>query len=313
MRWGSSTRRSSSIRRSSSSSSTNPSSTCSRHQQHQAQQQAQQQQQAQHQQHQAQQHLAPAAPGAAAAGAAPTPAAPAAPQDAAQDQAWRYQTCDTCTWRRYHIHNCIDQFRQWIPLACDCAPDLKAVYDGLHANPGQTWREIIETGTLSPPSLPVVRSDGTEWSRIPLRVGPECRVMHYGGNHWVYDGTTYSQGDRCVGYHNTRLESLIHPVTAWNDKPIGQGILKDGRLCYGVCTHHGNSGVNVYSDGGLETFHGSQGWVQLEVEVCDTTKLKDGRANRYCVRGTPFETCEKVVLTALWVPMKELPSIVYLS
>ena len=216
-------------------------------------------------------------------------------------------------WRRYHIHNCIDQFRQWIPLACDCAPDLKAVYDGLHNYPGQTWREIIETGTLSSPSLPVVRSDGTAWTRIPLRVGPECRVMHYGGNHWVYDGTTYSQGDCCVGYHNTRLESLIHPVTAWNGKPIGQGILKDGRLCYGVCTHHGNSGVNVYSDGGLETFHGSQGRVQLEVEVCDTPKLKDGRANRYCVRGTPFETCEKVVLTALWVPMNELPSIVYLS
>ncbi|CAK0894769.1 unnamed protein product [Prorocentrum cordatum] len=214
---------------------------------------------------------------------------------------------------RYYIADSVDQFRQWLPLACDCAPDLTVVHEGLHANPGATWRAIIETGTLSPPSLPVVRSDGQEWSRIPLRVGPECRAMHYGGNHWVCDNATHSPGDRCVGYQNTRLESLIHPATAWNEKQIGRGILKDGRPCYGVCTHHGNSGVNVYSDGGLETFHGSQGWVQLEVEVRDTTKLKDGRINRYCVKGTPFETCEKVVLEALWVPRRELPSIVCLS
>ena len=69
----------------------------------------------------------------------------------------------------------------------------------------------------------------------------------------------------------------------------------------------------MYSDGGLETFLGSQGWVQLEVEVCDTTRLSGGRINRYCVTGPAFERCEKVVLVALWVPMEELPSIVWLS
>ena len=183
----------------------------------------------------------------------------------------------------------------------------------MHSKPSDTWVAIVETGTLSPPPPSVVRSDGKEWVRIPLRVEPECRTMIYGGNHWVYNGVTCNAGDRCVGYHNTRLENLINGATAWDGQKIGRGILKDGRLCYGVCTHHGHSGVNVYSDGGLETFIGSQGWVQLEVEVCDVTRLKDGRINRYCIKGTPFETCEKVVMTALWVPRAELPSIVFLS
>ena len=31
------------------------------------------------------------------------------------------------------------------------------------------------------------------------------------------------------------------------------------------------------------------------------SKLKDGRINRHCVRGPAYETCEKVVLKALWV------------
>ena len=182
----------------------------------------------------------------------------------------------------------------------------------MHRRPSATWETIIETGTLSPPPPPIVRTDGKDWVRIPLRVGPECRTMEYGGNHWVYDGIHHNPGARCVGYHNTRLENLINPATTWNGQ-IGHGILKDGRLFYGVCTHQGNSGVNVYSDGGLETFHGAEGWVQLEVEVCDVTRLHGGRINRYCVKGDAFAPCEKVVLTALWVPMREVPSIVYLS
>ena len=130
----------------------------------------------------------------------------------------------------------------------------------------------------------------------------------------MYDGVNRYPGDRCVGYHNTKLENLIQPFhSVWTQQLIGNGILNDGRLCFGVCTHQGNSGVNVYSDGGLETFDGSHEWVQLEVEVCDTTTLKGGRPNRYCVRGTAYEKCKKVVLKVLWVQMHQVPSIVWLS
>ena len=103
------------------------------------------------------------------------------------------------------------------------------------------------------------------------------------------------------------------PATAWNLATIGNGILKDGSLYFGSCAHNGHSGANANSDGGLETFLGSTGWARLEAEVRDATKLKGGRENRHCVKGPAFQRCAKVALIAPWVPMAELPSIVWLS
>ena len=91
------------------------------------------------------------------------------------------------------------------------------------------------------------------------------------------------------------------------------GILRDGRLRYGNGTHQGDSGVNIYSDGGLETFGGSKGWVQLEVRCTNTKKLKGGRVNRYCVKGRPGEVCHKVAIVALWILYEEVPPMIMLS
>ena len=74
----------------------------------------------------------------------------------------------------------------------------------------------------------------------------------------------------------------------------------------------GHSGVNVYSDGGLETFAGFTGWVQLEVHCTNTTILKGGRPNRYCLKGPSGQTCFKAAIVALWVPLDEIPSMVFL-
>ena len=81
----------------------------------------------------------------------------------------------------------------------------------------------------------------------------------------------------------------------------------------GYCTHNGLSGVNVYSDGGLDTFAGSEGWVQLEVLCTNTTRIPSGRKKRYCVRGPCGEVCHKAAIVALWVLFDEIPSMVYLS
>ena len=137
--------------------------------------------------------------------------------------------CPTCSWRMYYITD--NENHEFLAQGCDCAPDLTDVYNALHTFPSDTWRAIIETNTLSPPEG-YQRSDGTPWARIPLRVSPQCRTMQYGGNHWVYDGLSYIPGDRCVGYHNTSLQSLIRPGKAWNQAPIGNGILNDGRLFF---------------------------------------------------------------------------------
>ena len=73
------------------------------------------------------------------------------------------------------------------------------------------------------------------------------------------------------------------------------------------------NGVNIYSDGGLETIADSTFGVQLEVRCTDTRELKGGRENQYCVCGPSGEVCDKVALEALWVPSHEVPSIVALS
>ena len=171
---------------------------------------------------------------------------------------------------------------------------------------------IINTNTLGGVSFHI-RADGMEWARIRLRTRPEHQVLA-SSDYWEFDGRTYGPGEFCVAYHNTRVEHLVHPATAWTGETIGNGILIDQRLCFGICAHGPHSGVNVYKDGGLETFSASNpGWVQLEVDCCCTTKLKGGRINRYCVKGPRLQTCKKAVIRALWVPIEELPVLLRLS
>ena len=125
----------------------------------------------------------------------------------------------------------------------------------------------------------------------------------------MFEGTWYSRFESVKAYHNTELKHLVRGT----DEGIGTGILNDQRLRYGICSHGENIGVNVYADGGLETFNGYKGWIQLEVMCTGTTRLKGGRAHRYCVKGKPNEICKRVSILALWVPLDELPSMICLS
>ena len=214
--------------------------------------------------------------------------------------------CTLCAWRRQCIHDRDD--RTDAPHGtCDSACPI--ILRGLHTVPSQVWIDIIGTKRLCSPNLPEVR-DGVTWLSIPLRCPSDVQVADC---DYVYDGCWKAYNETVIGFHNTKLESLVTATPSWTGIPNGEGILKDGRLRYGSCTHEGNSGVNVYSDGGLETFVGSTGWVQLEVHCVNTTKLKNGRAKRYCVNGPSGETCLKAAIVALWVPLDEVPPIVFLS
>ena len=91
---------------------------------------------------------------------------------------------------------------------------------------------------------------------------------------------------------------------------IGKGILVEGRPRYGICTHARNFGVNIYADGGLETFYGPERRAQPEVHCTNTKKLQGGRPGRYCVNGPFNHVCTKVVIVAVWVPSDQVPWIV---
>ena len=157
--------------------------------------------------------------------------------------------------------------------------------------------------------MPVVRQNRT-WLSIPLRCDTN---VEFSGSGYYYDGSYKHMQETVIGFHNTRLERLVEATKSWTGDPMGNGILVDGRLRYGCCTHSRPSGVNVFSDGGLETFNGSTGWVQLEVCCTNTVRLRGGRIHPYCVPGTYGEVCEKAALVALWIPNDEVPPMVALS
>ena len=241
----------------------------------------------------------------------------------------KFERCPICEWRRTLIkhddatytdpsHSCsVDtllllgdasqSIRDSPHWSCDSASPK--ILRGLHLKPSQMWIDIISTARLCSPRTPVVR-EGRVWLCIPLRLETDVRCSNC---HYCYDGCWKASHETVIGYHNTRLESLVAPTPQWNGMNNGSGILVDGRLQCGCCTHNGLSGVNVYSDGGHETFAASKGWVQLEVRCTNTTKLQGGRPNRYCIRGENGEVCYKAALLALWIPYDEVPSIVVLS
>ena len=219
-----------------------------------------------------------------------------------------WNRCAMCAWRRRHIQEGPDETDA--PLwACDSS--CPRVLRMLHTYPGDIWWDIISTNRLCSPRLPVVRwsrvASGREWQCIPLRCetgvdSSDC-VYHY-------ENRCKAPQETVTAYHNTRLESLIRPTQCWDGGEIGNGILVDGRFRYGCETYEGHRGVNIYSDGGLETFEGATGWVQLEVRCTNTTKLKGGREHRYCICGPRGKICYKAALVALGVPLEEVPPIV---
>ena len=219
---------------------------------------------------------------------------------------FHFQRCAICKWRRQLIKQ-TDDATDAPESACDSSHPV--ILEVLHQRPSPVWRDIILTNRLCSPGLPVRRA-GQLWLSIPLccETYVQCSDCHY-----FYDGCQKDPQETVVGFHNTRLESLVEATPTWTGTPNGNGILVDGRLRYGCCTHNGCSGVNVYSDGGLETVAGSTGWVQLEVRCTNTTKLKGGREGRYCVCGPSGEVCNKAALVALWIIYDEVPKMVLVS
>ena len=175
------------------------------------------------------------------------------------------------------------------------------VLRALHSEIPDPWIVLMKSLQLCAGSILQDRGDGRTWFRFPLR---SSQLASFHNEHWCVDGE-WRQPGQSAGpfYHNTSFSSLISS----NDcAPNSSGIMYEG-LRYGVCTHGKCRGVNFYTDGGLETFAGSTGWVQLEINVTKATKIKSGRAHRYCIIGPPGEKCSFVSLSALLIPFEEVP------
>ena len=227
--------------------------------------------------------------------------------------------CKVCAWRRRLIVDAMPDPRDGTDAPPDeCDSEWPPILAALHQFPGRTWVDIIQSNTLSKCSLPMRRTGSTrEWIRIPLRIAA-VHLELQSDTDFVFEGLSVPADHYVVAYHNTKLEHLVNPPT-WNWPDPGPpspnyGILRQMRLAYGRCSHNANVGVNVYADGGLETFEGTQGWVQLEVLCQKTTRLGGrGREHRYCMCGPSDELCLYAALEALWVPKDELPAMVLLS
>ena len=122
-----------------------------------------------------------------------------------------------------------------------------------------------------------------------------------------YDSVSGGETIKAV-YHFTRLMSLVAPTQYMEE---GQGILNDGGLRYGRCTHNRNAGVNFHSCFNYCLL--TPGYVALELEAVDATHLKDGMQCRYCVNGpAPHLSC-KVAVKALIFKAADLPELVKMS
>ena len=155
--------------------------------------------------------------------------------------------CAICSWRRARI------ISDDTDPGETCDTEYGPALDAVHTDPGNIWRAIINTNTLCSPTI-YDRDDGmarARWARLPLRSMHQYLTSF---NYWELHGKTFSPGEWCIAYHNTRVEHLLRPAIAWTGETIGNGILIDKRLCFGILTHGGHSGVKVYSDGGLATF-----------------------------------------------------------
>ena len=216
--------------------------------------------------------------------------------------------CPCCAWRRHFIRQ-DKESTDAPPWTCDSlAPHI---LHPLHQHPDQLWIDIISTRRLCSP-VRVFRKDRW-WLSFPLRFDNRVQAVQCSDNAYKYEGIDKGPCEDVIGFRNTTLKSLVRGthISWWGT--IGEGILVESRLRYGVCTHDGNSGVNVYSDGGLDTFKGHTGWVSLQVKCTNTKKLNGGADNRYCINGPKNDICYKAVLMNLLVPEEEVPLMAALS
>ena len=183
---------------------------------------------------------------------------------------------------------------------------------GLHTNPGIEWVRMLNTKRFARGAWINISYSRLWW--FPLKDVPKLPPHSFKTTLQVADPVTWSNLRNIKvnvverGYHFTKVENLMKQ----NKYGLGNGILKDGFLRNGDCTHLRCKGVNFFStwriDDPLE-----QGMCCIVISCVDACRLKKGQACRHCVKGPPFEANNKVAMEAIIFHELDVPSVVVLS
>lgn len=231
--------------------------------------------------------------------------------------------CDICKWRHFVLAQHEDDDEDDSPDSHSEAeyehPARRCILNAFHTKPNAMWMRILQTNKLCAGFTFRKETFDTRFFCTPLRAmrpRSEHATRHsdvevcMNVRAWeMFGNLRYEHTDVINGvWHFTKIEHLVGGSI---DLPEGFGILVEGGLRYGHCTHNGNSGVNfnsVFNDYLL-----TRGYVGLELNVVDSTRLKGGMKCRHCVRGVPGEIAYKVEVTRLVFCKEDVPPIVLVT
>ena len=151
------------------------------------------------------------------------------------------------------------------------------------------------------------------------------RMPFPGDRCYQIDGVDFEPHDiHGPVFHNTQLKNLLQGNACTSHE--SGGIVRDGGLSWGTCTHNGKSGVNYNTgtNGGAWTFNGvpatsaEETWIALECHVTASSKLKGGATQRYCITRAGREdkygpVCPFIGIRAILMPLHDVPNCVRLT
>ena len=218
-------------------------------------------------------------------------------------------SCPVCEYRAGVLPERDEEEQQPCRIGEELGPDAKAIEIARHEDPGNFWREVLNTWHIE--SCKIVEDEfGRGRCSFPLRGMHELmdQGLHQTKATWVEngEGVVLPCEGKCTMWHMTKLTNLVQQ----SDTCTGsKGILNDGFLRYGSCTHNGRSGVCSYSYAPYRWFTAHDQWCCLKLDCIPYfSHLTGGAKGRYCIRGPEGEPCRVVQPVELLIMHCDVPN-----
>ena len=221
--------------------------------------------------------------------------------------------CAICEYRAKVLPERDEEEQQTCRIGEELNPLAKEIEIARHKQPGEFWRKVLNALHLE--SCSIVEDElGRMWCKFPLRGMHKLMDpgLHQTQATWVEnsEGVVRLCEGKCTMWHTTKLAYLVQQ----SDTCTGsKGILNDGFLRYGSCTHNGRSGVFSYSYAPYRWFTAHDQWCCLKLDCIPYfSHLKGGARGRYCIRGPEGEPCTVVQPVELLIMHCDVPEFVKL-